>query len=219
MSKGPYLPGADTKYRGTSCCLGLLSTDSPSEPRTDGTFSFLITPATKLGGPVDPPLASPTQLADLVGASGIGVARPQVLRLSLLAGRAAGQGLIAVHAPDAHCWYCVPMQLNIPSDVQGPDLAEEEPPSEPVELPEPEPPPVGERVADGAGLVVAEAVAVADESAEVDTAADEEAADSVAVGAVIEAVSVSAAVDSVADPESSEAEVDDAAGAGVTGLT
>jgi hypothetical protein len=111
------------------------------------------------------------------------------------------------------------MQLNIPSDVQGPDLAEEEPPSEPVELPEPEPPPVGERVADGAGLVVAEAVAVADESAEVDTAADEEAADSVAVGAVIEAVSVSAAVDSLADPECSEAEVEDAAGAGVTGLT
>lgn len=95
----------------------------------------------------------------------------------------------------------------MPSDVQGPDLAEEEPPSEPVELPEPEPPPVGERVADGAGLVVV-----------VDAAADEEA-ESVAVGADMEPVSVSAGADSVADPESSEVKVEDATGAGVTGLT
>lgn len=86
----------------------------------------------------------------------------------------------------------------MPSDVQGPDLAEE-PPTEPVELPAPEPPPVGERVADGAGLVVAEVEGVAAVSAEVDEAVDE--------------------AESVADPEVSEAEVAEATGAGVTGLT
>lgn len=101
------------------------------------------------------------------------------------------------------------MQLNMPSDVQGPDLADE-PPPEPVELPAPEPPPVGERVADGAGFVVGEAEEVAEASAEPDEAVDE--AESLAVGAVIEP-------ESVADPEVSEAEVADATGAGVTGLT
>lgn len=86
----------------------------------------------------------------------------------------------------------------MPSDVQGPDLAEE-PPAEPVELPAPEPPPVGERVADGAGLFVAEVEGVVAVSAEVDEAVDE--------------------AESVADPEVSEAEVAEATGAGVTGLT
>lgn len=122
-----------------------------------------------------------------------------------------GRACIAVHAPDAHCWYCVPMQLNMPSDVQGPDLPEdeEEPPSEPVELPEPEPepPPVGERVADGAGLVVADAEA--DVSAEVDAGAE---ADSVAVGADMDP-------ESAAELESSEDAVEEGFGAVVTGLT
>lgn len=125
-----------------------------------------------------------------------------------------GRACIAVHAPDAHCWYFVPMQLNMPSDVQGPDLAEEEePPSEPVELPEPEPPPVGERVADGAGLVVAEAEA--DVSAEVDAGAEEEA-ESVAAGGAAEAESVAVGADMEAE---SESEVEDGFGAVVTGLT
>ena len=33
----------------------------------------------------------------------------------------AARGRIAVHAPDAHCWYDLPSQLNIPSEVHGPD--------------------------------------------------------------------------------------------------
>lgn len=113
--------------------------------------------------------------------------------------------------------------MNMPSDLQGPDLAEEEPsPAEPVELPEPEPepepPPVGERVADGAGLVVevAGTVAKSDVSAEVVAAADEDAVDTVAVDAVTDRVSVPAAVDPVADPEFSEAEVAVATGTGLT---
>lgn len=115
-----------------------------------------------------------------------------------------GRAFIAVQAPEAHCWYCEPMQLNMPSEVQGPDLAEDEPPpAEPVELPEPdpEPPPVGESVADGAGLVaeVAETVAKSEVVAEVVAAADDEMA-----------------ADPVADPESSEAEVADATGTGLT---
>lgn len=57
---------------------------------TDGTCSLTTIPW-KLGGPADPPLATPAQLAGAVGA--VRVARPQVLRLALLAGRAAGQGL------------------------------------------------------------------------------------------------------------------------------
>lgn len=115
-----------------------------------------------------------------------------------------GRAFIAVHAPDAHCWYCVPMQLNMPSDVQVPDLPEELP-SEPVEFPEPEPPPDGERVADGAGLDVEDALA--DVSAGVDAGADEEAE------------SVAEVAEPVADPESSEDEVGDATEAVVTGLT
>lgn len=119
-----------------------------------------------------------------------------------------GSACIAVHAPDAHCWYFEPMQLNMPSEVQAPDLLpeEEEPPSEPVELPEPEPPPVGERVADGAGLVVAEAEA--EVSAEVDAGAEAEEEESVAAGS-----------DAAAELEPSEFEVEDGFGAVVTGLT
>lgn len=139
-----------------------------------------------------------------------------------------GRAFIAVQAPDAHCWYCEPMQLNMPSEVQAPDLAEEEPlpPSEPVELPEfeppPLPPPVGERVADGAGLVaeVAETVVDADVSAVVVAAADddeeEEDEESVAVGAVMDPVSDSAGADPVADPAFSEAEVAVGTGMGLT---
>lgn len=119
-----------------------------------------------------------------------------------------GSACIAVHAPDAHCWYFVPTQLNMPSDVQAPDLpeAEEEPPSEPVELPEPEPepPPVGERVADGAGLVVADA----DVSAEVDAGAEAEEEESVAAGS-----------DAAAELEPSAFELEDGFGRVVTGLT
>ncbi|KAJ4423878.1 hypothetical protein N0V82_001462 [Gnomoniopsis sp. IMI 355080] len=32
----------------------------------------------------------------------------------------AGKACIAVHAPDAHCWYLLPTQLNSPSSVQVP---------------------------------------------------------------------------------------------------
>lgn len=139
-----------------------------------------------------------------------------------------GRAFIAVQAPEAHCWYCEPMQLNMPSEVQGPDLAEDEPsPAEPVELPEPEPepepepPPVGERVTDGAGLVVVVAevagtVAKSEVVAEAVAAADEEVVESAAVGAVMEPISVPAPADPVADPEFSEAEVADPTGTGLT---
>lgn len=117
-----------------------------------------------------------------------------------------GSACIAVHAPEAHCWYFEPMQLNMPSEVQAPDLPpeEDEPPSEPVELPEPEPepPPVGERVADGAGLVVADA----EVSAEVDAGAEAEEEDSVAAGS-----------DAAAELEPSGFALE--VGFGVTGLT
>lgn len=120
-----------------------------------------------------------------------------------------GSACIAVHAPDAHCWYFEPMQLNMPSEVQAPDLPEEEeePPSEPVELPEPEPepPPVGERVADGAGLVVADADAEVS-AADVDAGAEAEEEDSVAAGS-----------DAAAELEPSGPELE--VGFGVTGLT
>lgn len=94
----------------------------------------------------------------------------------------------------------------MPSDVQGPDLPEEEPPAEPVELPELEPPPVGERVADGAGLVVEDADAVAD----VEAGAEAEA----------ESESVAPEAGSVAELESSEDGLADGFGVvTITGLT
>lgn len=113
-----------------------------------------------------------------------------------------GSACIAVQAPEAHCWYFEPMQLNMPSEVQAPDLPpeEDEPPSEPVELPEPEPepPPVGERVADADAEVSA---------ADVDAGAEAEE----------EEGSVAAGSDAAAELEPSGFELE--VGFGVTGLT
>ena len=47
----------------------------------------------------------------------------------------AAKGLNFVQAPLAHCWYELPTQLNMPSEVQGPDR----PPEVEPELAEPVP--------------------------------------------------------------------------------
>lgn len=74
----------------------------------------------------------------------------------------AGSARIAVQAPLAHCWYCSPTQLKVPSSEQVPDLVV---PLD-VELP-PEPEPVAVAEAD-------EEVSVEERRVEEEEVAEEE---------------------------------------------